>query len=113
MKKFIAAAATAAALTVALGTAASAGPPAGTGERGVPTGIQCQQAGIGTLQGLGLLPAVARNGIEVVELGRVVPFREVLSLHRSSPELFQSGTGVTVVVPGLGNVAATWCDGIG
>ncbi len=41
----------------------------------------------------------------------VVPFPQVLSLHRSNPELFQTG-GVSVVVPGLGVVPATWCDGI-
>jgi hypothetical protein len=54
------------------------------------------------------LSAVARGGIEVVGVG-TVPFRTVLSLHRSSPELFQTG-GVSVVVPGVGVVDATWCD---
>lgn len=33
------------------------------------------------------------------------------SRHRTSPELFQTG-GVSVVVPGIGVVPATWCDGI-
>lgn len=89
----------------------ASGPPAGAGEGGQPDGIACQQAGIGTLQSLGLLSAVAKGGIEVVELGQVVNFRTVLSLHRSNPELFQTG-GVSVVVPGIGIVAATWCDGI-
>lgn len=88
---------------------AKGGPPAGTGERGVPAGIQCQQAGISTLQTLGLLPAVARGGIEVKDVG-VLPFRTVLSLHRSNPELFQTG-GVSVIV-GDAVVPATWCDGI-
>jgi hypothetical protein len=57
-----------------------------------------------------LLSAVAKGGIEVVSpaLG-VVPFKTVLKLHRTSPELFQTG-GVTVAVPGIGNVDATWCD---
>lgn len=101
--------AVAAALLVA-GTPAlaSAGPPAGAGEGGKPAGIACQQAGIGTLQELGLLSAVARGGIEVVSVG-VVPFPEVLRLHRTQPALFQTG-GVSVVVPGVGVVPATWCN---
>lgn len=111
MKRKILSAVLAAALMMGLGAgAASAQAPAGVGQ-GKPTGISCQQAGIGTLQELGLLSAVARGGIEVVELDEVVPFRTVLSLHRSNPELFQTG-GVSVVVPGVGVVPATWCDGI-
>jgi hypothetical protein len=96
---------------VALGagaTAAAAAPPAGAGQGGKPAGIACQQAGISTLQSLGLLSAVAKGGIEVVDVG-VVPFKDVLALHRSDPALFQTG-GVSVVVPGVGTVAATWCD---
>ena len=88
------------------GTAA-AGPPAGAGG-GQPAGIACQQAGISTLRALDLLPAVAKSGIEVVGVG-VVAYPDVLALHRNSPELFQTG-GVTVVVPGVGEVPATWCD---
>jgi hypothetical protein len=80
------------------------------GSGGQPAGNACQQQGIGTLQSLGLLSAVAKGGIEVVGVG-TVPFRTVLSLHRTNPELFQTG-GVSVVVPGVGQVAATWCDGI-
>lgn len=91
------------------GTALAA-PPAGAGDGGQPSGIACQQAGIGTLQVLGLLPAVAKGGIEVVDVG-VVPFKDVLALHRTNPELFQTG-GVSVVVPGVGVVPATWCDGV-
>lgn len=90
--------------------AALAAPPAGAGDGGQPSGIACQQAGIGTLQALDLLPAVAKGGIEVVDVG-VVPFNEVLALHRTNPELFQTG-GVSVVVPGIGVVPATWCDGV-
>lgn len=82
--------------------------PSGAGQGREPAGIACQQAGISTLQSLGLLSAVARSGIEVVDVG-TVPFKDVLALHRSSPELFQTG-GVSVVVPGVGTVAATWCD---
>ena len=55
-----------------------------------------------------MLSAVAKNGIEVVELDRVASFSEVLKLHRTSPELFQTG-GVSVVV-GSDVVPATWCD---
>ena len=110
MKRKILSAVLASALMMGLGAgAASAGAPAGVGQ-GKPTGISCQQAGIGTLQELGLLSAVARNGIEVVGVG-TVPFRDVLALHRSNPELFQTG-GVSVVVPGLGVVPATWCDDV-
>jgi hypothetical protein len=109
MKRKILALVASSAIVIGLGaTAAEAAPPAGAGDGGKPAGIACQQAGIGTLQDLGLLPAVARGGIEVVGVG-VVPFRTVLSLHRSNPELFQTG-GVSVVVPGVGNVPATWCD---
>jgi hypothetical protein len=102
-------AAAAIAVGAAAGTAA-AEPPAGAGGGGKPAGIACQQAGIATLQSLGLLSAVASGGIEVVGVG-VVPFPAVLELHRTDPSLFQTG-GVSVVVPGAGVVAATWCDGI-
>ena len=87
---------------------ASAAPPIGAGDGGKPAGIACQQAGISTLQTLGLLPAVAKGGIEVVGVG-TVPFKDVLALHRTMPELFQTG-GVTVVVPGVGDAPATWCN---
>ena len=101
-------AAAAMAVGAAAGTAAAA-PPEGAGG-GKPAGIACQQAGICTLQSLGLLSAVAKGGIEVVGVG-VVPFPTVLELHRTDPSLFQTG-GVSVVVPEVGAVAATWCDGI-
>ena len=110
IKRLVASAAVAATLTVGMATAASAAPPAGAGTGGKPAGVACQQAGISTLQSLGLLSAVARGGIEVVDVG-VVPFPQVLALHRTSPELFQTG-GVSVVVPGVGVVPATWCDGV-
>ena len=111
MKRKILAASAAAAMTFGLGASAvSAGPPAGAGEGGKPAGIACQQAGISFLQSNGLLSAVAAGGIEVVELERVAPFQEVLSLHRSNPALFQTG-GVSVVV-GETVLPATWCDDI-
>lgn len=107
-RKLIAAAATTC-LTLGLGASAAAAAPSDR----VPAGIQCQQAGIGTLQTFGILDDVARDGIEVVGLG-VVPLRTVLELHRQTPAAFQSGTGVTVVVPGTTDTLdATWCDGVG
>ena len=110
MKRFLATTAVAVALTTGLATAASAAPPAGAGTSGKPAGVACQQAGISTLQSLGLLPAVAKGGIEVVGVG-VVPFPTVLALHRTNPDLFKTG-GVSVVVPGIGVAPATWCDGV-
>jgi 2-polyprenyl-6-methoxyphenol hydroxylase-like FAD-dependent oxidoreductase len=111
MKRKILTVAAAASLTMGLGaTAAGAqGPPAGAGEGGQPAGIACQQSGIDTLRSLGLLSAVARDGIEVKDVG-VLAFPTVLSLHRSDPELFQTG-GVTVIVDGA-QVPATWCNGL-
>ena len=88
-------------------TAGAVGPPASAPAK-VPAGIACQQQGISTLQSLDLLPAVAKGGIEVAGVG-VLPYRTVLELHRTMPELFQTG-GVSVIVPGLGSVPATWCD---
>jgi hypothetical protein len=95
------------ALAATAATAGAAGPPASAPDK-VPAGIACQQAGISTLQALGLLPAVAKGGIAVEGVG-VLPFRTVLELHRTMPELFQTG-GVSVIVPGVGSVPATWCD---
>lgn len=106
MKKttqFLAAAAIAALSLPALAD----GPPAGAGERGKPAGVACQQAGIGTLQSLDLLAAVAGDGIVVDGVG-LVDFATVLQLHRIMPGLFQTG-GVSVVVGGE-LVPATWCD---
>jgi 2-polyprenyl-6-methoxyphenol hydroxylase-like FAD-dependent oxidoreductase len=101
-KSLIAGAAAGLALSFA---AVSAGPV----DAAPPKGIQCQKRGIATLNSLGLTSSVARNGIEVVGVG-TVPFRTVLSLHRSNPELFQTG-GVSVVV-GDDDVPATWCNGL-
>ena len=103
------AAAATAAVALAAGPALAA-PPEGAGTGGKPSGISCQQAGISTLQSLGLLSAVAKQGIAVVGVG-VVPFPTVLELHRTQPSLFQTG-GVSVVVPGIGVVPATWCNGV-
>ena len=111
-RSLIAAAAATIAITAASSTAVSAGSQNGAGRAsGVPAGIQCQQRGIATLQSIdGLLSAVAKNGIQVVGVG-TVPFRTVLSLHRTDPSLFKTG-GVSVVVPGVGAIPATWLDGV-
>lgn len=93
-------------LGATVGTA-SAAPGGEKGRPDTAPDVACMQAGIATLNSLGLLPAVAKNGIEVVGVG-VVDFPDVLALHRTSPELFAEG-GVSVVVPGVGEVAATWC----
>jgi hypothetical protein len=84
---------------------------AGTaGAAPTPQNTACQKAGMATLRSLELLPAVAKGGIEVVGVG-VVDFPTVLKLHRTQPSLFQDG-GVSVVVPGVGTVPATWCNGV-
>ena len=100
---------TAVALSAMSLTAAADRKPVGTENRGKPDGIACQQAGIKTLQSLGLLSAVAKNGIEVEGIG-VFDFQTVLSLHRTMPELFDGGPGsVSVIIPGVGAVPADWC----
>lgn len=126
------------ALTVAAPVAAKGGPPAdkrggppeGVGAGAPPVGIQCQQAGIGTLQALKfdgkpLLATVAKAGVEVrtsAEPGDslgVVRFSQVLRLHRTSPQLFGGDSAVFVVLPEgttldgeaiSGPVQAFWCD---
>ena len=116
MKKRIALTAVATILAFGMALPAAAkrelgGRPAGAGEGGKPSGIACQQAGIDTLMSLGLLAAVAQDGIEVDGLG-IVPFETVLSLHRTTPEAFQSG-GVSVFIPGVAEpVPAEWCNGL-
>jgi hypothetical protein len=62
-----------------------------------------------TLKSLGLFSEVAKNGIEVEGVG-VVSLPQVLLLHLFQPDLFQTG-GVSVVIPDVGTVPATWCDG--
>ena len=103
---------TVAAATLTLGLGATAAAPRGRPQaraKAASPSVACQQAGVSTLQSLGLLPAVARGGIEVKDVG-VLAFPTVLSLHRTDPELFQTG-GVTVIVGGT-EVPATWCDGV-
>lgn len=70
----------------------------------------CLRAGMSTLKSLGLFSAVAKNGIEVEGIG-VLSLSEVLRAHLFQPELFQTG-GVSVIVPDVGSVPATWCNGL-
>ena len=119
MKKKVTTIATAVALIMAMAIPAIAAPPAGAGGMGKPAGIECQQAGIGTLQALGLLTSVAQTGVEVSIAGGdpvSLDFQTVLSLHRSNPELFQSGTPVRILRAGAADLSAggglepTWCN---
>jgi len=79
-RKFLAASA-AAAMTfgVAASTVDAGGPPAGTGERGKPIGIECMQHGLGLLRSLGAPAQVSRDVIGL-------PLNVVLALHREDPE---------------------------
>ena len=100
MKHLKTAVAIAAIATVGFAGTASAGPPDGAGDRGKPAGIECQQAGISTLQDAGLLSGVAKDGIKVgdavalgvaprdglpdgVTLDTVLPYSLVLADHRA------------------------------
>ena len=48
----------------------------------------CMQFGIGVLQSQGLLPAVARGGLEYpIGSGDTVAFSDVLAIHRNDPAL--------------------------
>lgn len=94
----------------ALGVVGLAGPASARSSQPADGGIACQKAGQDTLRSLGLYSAVAKGGIEVVGVG-TLRLPTVLSLHRTDPALFQTG-GVSVVVPGVGAVPATWCDGV-
>lgn len=58
---------------------AKGGPPAGTGERGTPVGVQCQQHGHALLRSLG---SPAKVSLDVVGL----PLNTVLALHRDDPQ---------------------------
>ena len=70
--------------TVATAGSASAGPPAGAGGGGKPTGVACQQLGLGVLRDTGVLPSVAADGLEYpIGSGNVIPFSTVLEIHRT------------------------------
>jgi len=108
MKRTLIAATVACGLTLGFGaTAAGASKPEGAGSGGVPAGIACQQAGVGTLVGAGLIDEAARGGVYVVELDATLPLREVVSLHRTSPSTFTGG--LNVMVGDVGPIQADWC----
>jgi hypothetical protein len=107
MNRKLIAAAAATCLTLGLGAGtASASAPEGAGSKGKPVGVQCQQAGIGTLVGAGLIVDAARYGVDVDGVGNL-PLRTVVELHRTAPGLF-SGT-LQVSVNGAGPITANWC----
>jgi hypothetical protein len=109
MNRKLIAAAAATCLTLGLGaSAASASAPEGAGSKGVPVGIQCQQDGIGTLVGAGLIAEAARTGVYVVELNATLPLRTVLEFHRTQPGLFTGG--LNVVVGDSDPIPANWCN---
>jgi hypothetical protein len=85
MKRIIATGAVAALAAVGFaGTANAGGPPEGAGDRGKPAGITCQQFGVGVLQSLGVLPSVAKNGLEYpIGSENFIPFATVLDIHRT------------------------------
>ena len=108
MKRTLIAATVACGLTFGLGaTAAGAATPDGAGTGGVPAGIACQQEGVGTLVGAGLIDEAARDGVYVVELDTTFSLREVVALHRTAPGTFTGGLNVTVGE--VGPIAASWC----
>jgi hypothetical protein len=100
MKRIIAVGAAAALATVGVAGTAVAKPAEGKGK---PAGIQCMQNGIGTLQDAGLLPAVAKGGVDITfaveELGvgvregadisgvpDPIPFSLLLADHRAGDD---------------------------
>ncbi|MEG3614811.1 hypothetical protein [Isoptericola haloaureus] len=79
-------AALAALATVGSAGSASAAAPVGAGDGGKPTGVACQQFGIGVLQDTGVLSSVAANGLEwPIGSGDYLPFSTVLNIHRTDP----------------------------
>ena len=79
-----ASAALAALATVGLAAGAVAAPPDGAGQGGKPVGVTCQQFGVGVLRDTGVLPAVARDGLEYpIGSGETIPFSTVLEIHRT------------------------------
>jgi hypothetical protein len=86
VRRLTVSAAAAALLFATAAPAVAAGPPQGAGQGGKPAGVACQQFGISVLQDQGLLAAVAKGGLEYpIGSGDIVPFSEVLRIHRESP----------------------------
>ncbi len=85
----------------ALGSLGALAAPAGAAAGGTSTGNECQKIGMATVKSLGVFPAVAKSGITAgtakalgvrgiaeVPDSTVFTLPQVLSLHRSNPELF-------------------------
>ena len=85
----------------ALGSLGALAAPAGAAAGGTATGNECQKIGMATVKSLGVFPAVAKDGITAgtakalgvrgiaeVPDSTVFTLPQVLSLHRSNPELF-------------------------
>lgn len=78
MKKMIVAA-----LAATAGLAVSAGAVEAKPEK---PNTACMQFGIGVLQSQGLLPVVAKGGLEYpIGSGEIVKFSDVLAIHRDQP----------------------------
>lgn len=78
MKKLIVAA-----LAASAGIVATAGAVEAKPEK---PNTACMQFGIGVLQSQGLLPAVAKGGLEYpIGSGEIVKFSDVLAIHRDAP----------------------------
>ena len=90
---------TVAAAALSLGSLGALAAPAGASQHA--TGQACQKIGMATVKSLGVFPAVAKNGLTAgtakalgvrgiaeVPDSTVFTLPQVLSLHRSNPELF-------------------------
>lgn len=65
---------------------ATAGVTATAGIVDAKPNTDCQRFGISVLQSQGLLPTVAKNGLEYpIGSGDVVKFSDVLAIHRDAP----------------------------
>jgi hypothetical protein len=68
--------------------AATAGIAVSAGAVDARPNTACQQFGISVLQGQGLLPAVAKGGLEYpIGSGNTIAFSDVLAVHRDDPAL--------------------------
>lgn len=68
--------------------AATAGIAASAGAVDAKPNTTCQQFGISVLQSQGLLPSVAKGGLEYpIGSGNIIAFSDVLAIHRDDPAL--------------------------
>lgn len=67
---------------------ATAGLTVSAGAVDAKPNTDCQRFGIGVLKSQGLLPSVARGGLEYpIGSGDIVSFSDVLAIHRDDPAL--------------------------